>query len=172
MTGVLIGGQPAEVDWKLEPKATDQFDNIIYDKTMNGGTITVPVDDGTGTASTPNYTLVLDNNNNASAKSIYVAVELVNNTGIDFYGKDGMIPAGGKFYLVGLLNPEAPTGVTNKTSIINRVFLKDYTTKANLTIKDLKNAYNVIPDLRSTAISVGLAVNLDWQEGITFDVEI
>ena len=172
MTGVLIGGQPAEVDWKLEPKATDQFDNIIYDKTMNGGTITVPVDDGTGTASTPNYTLVLDNNNNASAKSIYVAVELVNNTGIDFYGKDGMIPAGGKFYLVGLLNPEAPTGVTNKTSTINRVFLKDYTTKANLTIKDLKNAYNVIPDLRSTAISVGLAVNLEWQNGITFDVEI
>ena len=172
MTGILIGGQPAEVDWELEPKATDQFDNIIYDKTMNGGTITVPVDDGTGKVSTPNYTLVLDNNNNTSTKSIYVAVELVNNTGIDFYGKDGMVPAGGKFYLVGLLNPEAGTGVSGTTTTVNRVFLKDYTTKANLTIKDLKNAYNVIPDLRSTAISVGLAVNLEWQNGITFDVEI
>lgn len=173
MTGVLIGGQPAEVDWELEPKATDQFDNIVYDKTMNGGTITVPVDDGTGTAPTPNYTLVLDNKN-ASTRSIYVAVELVNNTGIDFYGKDGMIPNGGKFYLVGLLNPDETTtgAVTGASSTINRVFLKDYTTKANLTIKDLKNAYNVIPDLRSTAISVGLAVNLEWQTGITFDVEI
>lgn len=173
MTGVLIGGQPAEVDWELEPKATDQFDNIVYDKTMNGGTITVPVDDGTGTAPTPNYTLVLDNKN-ASTRSIYVAVELVNNTGIDFYGKDGMIPNGGKFYLVGLLNPDETTtgAVTGASSTINRVFLKDYTTKANLTIKDLKNAYNVIPDLRSTAISVGLAVNLEWQTGITFNVEI
>lgn len=175
MTGVLIGGQPTQVEWNYEPKTTGTtFDLTIYDKKMNGATpatengIYVPVN----TPSNANYTLVLDNNNNASAKSIYVAVELVNKTGIDFYGADGMIPAGGKFYLVGKLDPEAATGVTGKTATVDRVFLKDYTTKANLTIKDLKNAYNVIPDLRSTAISVGLAVNLEWQEGITFDVEI
>ena len=174
MTGVLIGGQPTKVEWNYEPKTGTTFDLTIYDKKMNGATtsaegINVPVKP---TASTPNYTLVLDNNNNTSAKSIYVAVELVNKTGIDFYGADGMIPAGGKFYLIGKLDPEAATGVTGATTTVNRVFLKDYTTKANLTIKDLKNAYNVIPDLRSTAISVGLAVNLEWQNGITFDVEI
>lgn len=174
MTGVLIGGQPTQVEWNYEPKTGNAFDLTIYDKKMNGATpatkngIYVPVN----RPSDANYTLVLDNNNTASTKSIYVAVELVNNTGIDFYGKDGMIPAGGKFYLVGLLNPEAATGVTGKDDKVDRVFLKDYTTKANLTIKDLKNAYNVIPDLRSTAISVGLAVNLEWQTGITFDVEI
>ncbi|WP_337784740.1 hypothetical protein [Prevotella sp.] len=173
MTGVLIGGQPTQVEWNYEPKTGTTFDLTIYDKKMNGATapaegINVPVKP---TASTPNYTLVLDNNN-ATTKPIYVAVELVNNTGIDFYGADGMVPAGGKFYLIGKLNPEAATGVTGKDDNVNRVFLKDYTTKANLTIKDLKNAYNVIPDLRSTAISVGLAVNLEWQNGITFDVEI
>lgn len=173
MTGVLIGGQPTQVEWNYEPKTGTTFDLTIYDKKMNGATapaegINVPVKP---TASTPNYTLVLDNNK-ATTKAIYVAVELVNNTGIDFYGADGMIPAGGKFYLIGKLNPEAATGVTGKDDNVNRVFLKDYTTKANLTINDLKNAYNVIPDLRSTAISVGLAVNLEWQTGITFDVEI
>lgn len=173
MTGVLIGGQPTQVEWNYEPKTGTTFDLTIYDKKMNGATapaegINVPVKP---TASTPNYTLVLDNNN-ATTKSIYVAVELVNKTGIDFYGADGMVPAGGKFYLIGKLNPEAATGVTGKDDNVNRVFLKDHTTKANLTIKDLKNAYNVIPDLRSTAISVGLAVNLEWQEGITFNVEI
>lgn len=173
MTGVLIGGQPTQVEWNYEPKTGTTFDLTIYDKKMNGATapaegINVPVKP---TASTPNYTLVLDNNN-ATTKSIYVAVELVNKTGIDFYGADGMVPAGGKFYLIGKLNPEAATGVTGKDDNVNRVFLKDYTTKANLTIKDLKNAYNVIPDLRSTAISVGLAVNLEWQNGITFNVEI
>lgn len=173
MTGVLIGGQPTQVEWNYEPKTGNTFDLTIYDKKMNGATpatkngIYVPVN----TPSNANYTLVLDNNN-ATTKAIYVAVELVNNTGIDFYGADGMVPAGGKFYLIGKLNPEAATGVTGKDDNVNRVFLKDYTTKANLTIKDLKNAYNVIPDLRSTAISVGLAVNLEWQEGITFNVEI
>ena len=173
MTGVLIGGQPTQVKWDYEPKTGTTFDLTIYDKKMNGATasaegINVPVKP---TASTPNYTLVLDNNN-ATTRPIYVAVELVNKTGIDFYGADGMVPAGGKFYLIGKLDPKAATGVTGATTTVDRVFLKDYTTKANLTIKDLKNAYNVIPDLRSTAISVGLAVNLEWQTGITFDVEI
>ena len=173
MTGVLIGGQPTQVEWNYEPNTGNAFDLTIYDKKMNGATpatengIYVPVN----TPSNANYTLVLDNKN-ASTKAIYVAVELINKTGIDFYGADGMIPAGGKFYLVGKLDPEAATGVTGATTTVDHVFLKDYTTKANLTIKDLKNAYNVIPDLRSTAISVGLAVNLEWQTGITFDVEI
>lgn len=174
MTGVLIGGQPTKVEWNYEPKTGTTFDLTIYDKKMNGATtsaegINVPVKP---TASTPNYTLVLDNNNNTSAKSIYVAVELVNKTDIDFYGADGMIPAGGKFYLIGKLDPTDAATVGENPKNVDRVFLKDYTTKANLTIKDLKNAYNVIPDLRSTAISVGLAVNLEWQNGITFNVEI
>lgn len=174
MTGVLIGGQPEQVEWNYEPKTTGTtFDLTIYDKKMNGATtsakgINVPVKP---TASTPNYTLVLDNKH-ASTKPIYVAVELVNKTGIDFYGFDGMIPADGKFYLIGKLDPTDATTIGDNPKNVDRVFLKDYTTKANLTIKDLKNAYNVIPDLRSTAISVGLAVNLEWQNGITFNVEI
>mgnify|MGYP004461846721 FL=1 len=177
MTGVLIGGQPEQVEWNYEPKTTGAtFDFTIYDKKMNGATasaegISVPVKSTASTASTPNYTLVLDNKN-AAEKSIYVAVELINKTGIDFYGADGMIPADGKFYLIGKLDPNNAATVGENPKGVDRVFLKDYTTKANLTIKDLKNAYNVIPDLRSTAISVGLAVNLEWQEGITFDVEI
>ena len=173
MTGVLIGGQPEQVEWNYEPKTGAKFDYTIYDKKMNGATtsaegINVPVKP---TASTPNYTLVLDNNK-ATTKPIYVAVELLNKTGIDFYGADGMIPNGGKFYLIGKLDPTDDTTVGENPNRVERVFLKDHTTKANLTIKDLKNAYNVIPDLRSTAISVGLAVNLEWQNGITFDVEI
>lgn len=173
MTGVLIGGQPEQVEWNYEPKTTGTtFDLTIYDKKMNGATASAKgIDVLVGTASTPNYTLVLDNNN-ATTKPIYVAVELVNKTGIDFYGADGMIPADGKFYLIGKLDPNNAATVGENPKGVGRVFLKDYTTTANLTIKDLKNAYNVIPDLRSTAISVGLAVNLEWQEGITFNVEI
>lgn len=173
MTGVLIGGQPTQVEWNYEPKNTGTtFDLTIYDKKMNGATTSAEgIDVHVGTASTPNYTLVLDNKY-ASTPTIYVAVELINKTGIDFYGADGMVPAGGKFYLIGKLDPTDATTIGDNPKNVDRVFLKDYTTKANLTIKELKNAYNVIPDLRSTAISVGLAVNLEWQNGITFDVEI
>lgn len=173
MTGVLIGGQPEQVEWNYEPKTTGTtFDLTIYDKKMNGATASAKgIDVLVGTASTPNYTLVLDNNN-ATTKPIYVAVELVNKTGIDFYGADGMIPADGKFYLIGKLDPNNAATVGENPKGVDRVFLKDYTTTANLTIMDLKNAYNVIPDLRSTAISVGLAVNLEWQNGIEFNVEI
>ena len=176
MTGVLIGGQPERVEWNYEPKTGAKFDYTIYDKKMNGATaatengIKVPVKTTATPASKPNYTLVLDNNK-ATTKPIYIAVELLNKTGIDFYGADGMIPDGCKFYLIGKLDPTTAT-TSNNPNGVGRVFLKDYTTKANLTIKDLKSAYNVIPDLRSTAISVGLAVNLEWQNGITFDVEI
>lgn len=158
VTGILIGGQPASVNWKYEPKSTETFANTIYDKDMNG-TITA----GTA-ASTPNYTLVFDNNN-ASNKVVFVTIELTNNSGMDFYGQDGIIPKDAKFYLVGQLDP---TGKTES----DHVFVQDHITKANFNIINLKGAYNCIPDLRTSGINVGLAVDLSWQKGITFNVDL
>ena len=178
MTGVLVGGQPSEVAWNYEPTTGATFDRTVYDNKMNQsadvvntGGIAVPVN----STSDPNYTLVLDNKNNATGGSqanvVYVTVELVNGTDVDFYGVDGMVPKGGKFYLVGKLDKNATSGVTNVNNV-DHIFVQDHTTVANLTIMNLKNAYNNIPDLRSTSVSVGLAVNLTWVDGITFDVEI
>ena len=166
VTGILIGGQPESVDWKYEP-TTETFANTIYDQNMNGtnGTITA----GT-TASTPNYTLVFDNKS-TDKKTVFVTIELKNNSGMDFYGQDGIILNGAKFYLVGKLDPTATTGTTNPNTV-DHVFVQDHITTANFTIKDLKKAYNCIPDLRTSGINVGLAVDLTWQEGITFDVDL
>lgn len=50
--------------------------------------------------------------------------------------------------------------------------MSDYKTTLNLTIKSLANAYNTIPDLRSTKLQLGLSVDLEWQAGIQFDVNI
>lgn len=163
VTGILIGGQPASVDWKYEPTSTD-FANTIYDQNMNG-TITA----GT-TASTPNYTLVFDNKS-TDKKTVFVTIELKNNSGMDFYGQDGIIPKDAKFYLVGKLDPDATTGTTNPNTV-DRVFVQDHITTANFTIKDLKKAYNCIPDLRTSGINVGLAVDLSWKSGIEFNVEL
>lgn len=169
LTGVLVGGQPNYVGWDFKaPAASDvSFDYTVYDKNIDKS-----VADLTTTKSDPNYTLVLDNNKAEQATTVYVVLEFENNTGVDFYGKEGMVPKGGKFYLVGALDMNATSGVANKTATIDHIFIQDHTTVANFTISSLKNAYNNIPDLRSTSVSVGLAVNLTWEKGIEFNVEI
>lgn len=166
VTGILIGGQPASVDWKYDPVSTESFANTIYDKKMNGSMVAK----NETSASNANYTLVFDNKKSDTQSPVYVTIELENNSDKNFYGKDGIILKGAKFYLVGQLDPKQ-TGLTNPNSV-NRVFVQDYVTTANFKIKDLKSAYNCIPDLRTSGINVGLAVDLDWKSGITFDVDI
>lgn len=173
ITGILIGGQPKQVGWNFEAAntvTTNEFKYTIYDYDMNkGANLTATV---TGTAE-PNYTLVLDNKDNSatSQNKVYITIELENNAS-DFFGADGLIPKGSKFYMVGELDPYA-SGITQPTGkTLDHVFVKDHTTIANFTIKNLKKAYNHIPDMRSSKINVGLAVDLDWKSGITFDVDI
>ena len=166
VTGLLIGGQPTKVGFDFQPTSNDAFDYTIYDKELTG------IVAKNGVASTTNYTIVLPNDKGrgvADQNKVNVAIELTNNSGVAFRGADGIIPAGGKFYLVGQLNPDAKTieGVANPA-----VFMSDYMTTMNLTIKSLKSAYNTIPDLRSTKLQLGLSVDLDWQAGLQFDVEI
>lgn len=162
VTGILIGGQPASVDWKYEPATTgESFANTIYDKVMNDAPMYAKNETS---ATNANYTLVFDNKN-ASNKVVYVTIELENNSGMDFYGNDGIILKNAKFYLVGKLDP---TGKTES----DHVFVQDHITKANFNIKTLKGAYNCIPDLRTSGINVGLAVDLEWKSGIEFNVEL
>lgn len=168
VTGILIGGQPASVDWKYEPAASETFENTIYDNVMNGSPMYAKYTSEVPTVG--NYTLVFDNKS-TDKKPVFVTIELKNNSDKDFYGKDGIILKGAKFYLVGQLTPNATEGVTNPNSV-DRVFVQDYVTTANFKIKDLKSAYNCIPDLRTSGINVGLAVDLDWKSGITFDVDL
>lgn len=177
ITGILIGGQPAGVKWDFEPASTTKaadFKYTIYDKDMNGGINFTAKAEDTGTLPY-NYTLVLDNKDTSSKgatqSNVNVVIELENNAA-DFYGADGLIPQGSKFYLAGTLDLTA-SGVTKPNgSTVDHVFVKDHTTVANFTIKNLKKAYNCIPDLRTSKINVGLAVDLSWQDGITFDVEL
>ena len=168
VTGILIGGQPASVDWKYEPASSETFENTIYDNVMNGSPMYAKYASEVPTVG--NYTLVFDNKKTGAENSVYVAIELTNNSGQAFYGKDGIIQKDTKFYLIGILDPNKE-GLP-KPAGVNRVFVQDYVTTANFNIKDLKSAYNCIPDLRTSGINVGLAVDLSWKTGITFDVEI
>ena len=164
VTGLLIGGQPTKVGFDFQPTSNAEYVQTVYDKNLTG------IVAKNGAASTPNYTIVLPNDKGrgvAEQEKVNVAIELTNNSGVAFRGQDGIIPAGGKFYLVGQLNPDAKTieGVTNPA-----VFMSDYKTTLNLNITSLKSAYNTIPDLRSTKLQLGLSGDLDWQAGLQFDV--
>ena len=176
VTGILIGGQPAGVKWDFEPASAIQpgdFKYTIYDKDMNGGITFTAKAVETGTLPY-NYTLVLDNKDTSSEgakqSNVNVVIELENKAG-DFYGADGLIPKDSKFYLAGTLNL-SKYNKTEDGKTLDHVFIKDHTTVANFTITNLKNAYNCIPDLRTSKINVGLAVDLKWESGITFDVDI
>lgn len=174
VTGVLIGGQPNTVDWQFLDKASAR-DAVIYDKDVTdvyaGYNLVSPKS---------NYTLVFDNWKADPQNDVLIAIELVNGTGTDFYGVDGVVLKDQKFYLVAKLECANGTGdITWPSAAYNypksgtkRVFMQDYTTVANLNIKSLKNAYSTVPDLRSIELHLGLSVDLTWQNGLTFDVNI
>lgn len=166
VTGLLIGGQPTKVGFNFQPTSDAEYVQTIYDNNLTD------IVAKNGTASTANYTIVLPNDKGrgvAEQNKVNVAIELTNNSGVAFRGADGIIPAGGKFYLVGTLEPKNKTveHVDNPA-----VFMSDYQTTMTLTIKSLKNAYNTIPDLRSTKLQLGLSVDLIWKSGIQFDIDI
>ncbi|MBQ8711224.1 MAG: hypothetical protein IJ551_00125 [Prevotella sp.] len=164
VSAILIGGQE-EVDWQFLP-ATAKGTNTqytIYDKVTG-------VNAKKNTADGTNYTLALETRAN---EPVSVAIELTNNTGKDFFGINGkVIPSGCKFYLVASLDPTKTAEIGANPDNINQVFKQDYVTTVNFTIKDLKKAYNVIPDLRSPELELGLSVDLNWKSGITFNINL
>lgn len=132
LTGILIGGQPNHVGWcylpmpwidESEQSHTLAYNQMIYDKYMNGATAT---DDGSGVyiypldlpistqTTTTNYTLAFDNfvqvtdpedleAEQEAQSNVYVALEFRNMLGTDFWGNANMIRDGGTFYLLGEL---------------------------------------------------------------------
>lgn len=198
VTGILIGGQPGQVGWQYVNTSSSNEDRkaVIYDNSLTSIKATTA-------GSSTNYTLLFDNfKGGGTQENVNVAIELLNNKQ-DFYGVNGIIPNGQKFYLVGQLTLGATGNISGSVTTptwpkygteadnlptsyqgrypamagtageaINRVFVQDYTTTANFTIKDLKKAYVTIPDLRASQLQLGLSVDLTWQTGLTFNVDL
>ena len=159
LNGVLIGGQKS-VGWDFKTLTNEKTEYTIYDASMEDG---AAVKKATAQSTTPSaYSLALETAG-ASNETVRFALEMTNDSGNAFVGKDGLVPAGGKFYLVGQL--EATTDHP-------KVFEQDHRTVANVTINSLANAYNCIPDLREPELELGLSVNLKWEQGLVDDVEI
>ena len=189
LVGLVIGGQYKKVGWDFTPKTSGNTQGYIYDKAIPEGAEGIP--GSIDTPSSPNYTLVFDNYkagvSTANQDKVYVALELKNNTGQDFYGKHNLIRNGDSFYLVGKLDPSAkawndlhqsstdhplPPYDTDGNSIETvRVFMQDFMTTANFWFNEtsLHEALLTVPDLRHSSLTLGLSVDLNWSTGITFD---
>ena len=195
LTGVLVGGVEPEVGWNYIAKAaTPTYTSYIYDNDLSSTAIPV------SGKSDANYTLVWDNWNPIRGGSkqnvVYIALEFVNNSGIDFWGMHNLIRNGQTFYITGKLDPDkedntTPLSTTDRSAGITwptmyalppynangstikerRVFIQDYKTVADFVIgaNSLQAALVDVPDLRSSQISLGLSVDLEWQAGISFD---
>ena len=195
VTGILIGGQPNTVNWQFINTSTEENSRkyVVYDKITNDVKA-----NASAYSSEAIYTLVFDNwKSGETQEKVTFALELENGN-VEFYGQEGVIAAGQKFYLIGQLDPASPatgssitwptypasySGATNTLpksyegrypvkANTNRVFVQDFTTTAQVNIKSLKNAYVTIPDLRATQLQLGLSVDLSWRAGLTYDVNI
>jgi len=64
--------------------------------------------------------------------------------------------------------------VTGETIAVPRVFMQDFMTDATLVLKQdcLKHAYMTVPDLRSNQVSLGVSVDVLWEDGLSFEVEM
>ena len=185
LVGLVIGGQYKKVGWDFTPKTSDNSQGYVYDKAIPESAEAIP---GTAeTPSAPNYTLLFDNYKEGAQDNVYVALELKNNTGQDFYGKHSLIRAGDSFYLVGLLNPAGktwasltqasndhplpPYNADGTSKEVVRVFMQDFMTTANFwfNANSLHEALLTVPDLRHSSLTLGLSVDMSWSTGITFD---
>ena len=187
-TGVIVGGQPASVDWQFLAPTSSTFDKLVYDNRVTGLAAGTAVPSTAGTVSDANYTILFDNYiSSGTQNKVRVALQFVNN-GDDFWGRDNLVRKGQTFYLVAELDPTGktistwdtyyqvpPLETSGASKKITRVFVQDYMTTANFkidnnsTTKTLQNAYVTIPDLRSSQLSFGLSVDLDWRAGLEFD---
>ena len=185
VTGIIVANQ-RPVDYKFETGTGTQY--TIYDSQVFGVTGTSDTYLYPGAAS-PNktHTLVLQTpivdpnkqgtdagktDDNANVK---IAIEFMNNSGKLFVGKDNeIIYPNTKFYLIGTLVPDKNTTQTLKdnTTIIKQAFVQDYVTTANFKVKTLQNAYNLLPDMRTPNLEIGMSVDLTWETGITQEIVI
>ncbi len=148
------------------------------------------------------YTLTFDNYDKSKAPDnqsvVYIALEIKNKTGQDLWGELNVIRRDGTFYLVGALDPtEAgavakfkdtqgninlsrkdfnypPFDASGNTINAPRVFMQDYVTtvKLNFTPTSLAHAYVTMPDLRAGQVSLGLSVDVKWESGYNFDINL
>lgn len=160
LTAVLFGGQYKQ-RFDFTPVIVDGYPKVLYDTKMgydvNNGTGTVNLrlgnlnsvdDDG----AVKFYTLSLQTIDAATSNTdapVKIVLEFQNNSDESFYGVDGIIAPGMRFYLVGTVAAPTEKGGSSLPENEQRVVTQDEKTQLVINVESLKYAYNVIPDLNT-----------------------
>lgn len=159
VTGVILGRQYAQ-NFDFTPVFTEKGEYFLYDNQIPGVYLTT-------SASTPIHTLSLPTPEtsleNPERADVYFTLEFRNDTGETFFGADGRVLPGRKFYMVGKL--ELPRDASERVvdgKTMNSVFVKDHFTTVTCTINSLAGAYNAIPDLGKAQLVVGIQTKVNW----------
>ena len=156
LTGIIIGRQyPVRYDFapifqehtETTPESTQYF---LYDNQFSGVVL--------GTEKSAFFrALSLETPEN---KEVYFALEFRNDSGSSFYGAEGRIWPGHKFYLTGKLDGTLKEGEAPLTSY--QVIKRDHVTEVNCVVKTLKNAHSAVPDLGIPQLNLGVQVQVNW----------
>ncbi len=167
LTGIIVGGQlPVGFDFSPEtlyPSYSEADMSFIYDSQLGTDPIYLTTSESSAVS-----TLVLQS---YTRRNLKLVLEFENNSDTDFKGLNGTVFKGTKFYLVGEVdytkfkkNDEIPEDV--KT----RVFTQDYVTTIAVTVNSLAKAYNVLPNLLSPRLEMGIELTPQWEQATTTDV--
>jgi hypothetical protein len=145
LTGVVIGRQ-YPVKYDFSPNFTADSDQYyLYDNQISGIYLT--------TAQSAAFrTLSLET---PAEKDTYFCLEFQNDSDVSFYGAEGRILPGHKFYLVGKLEAAPASGYT-------KVFSRDYCTTVICRITSLKDAHSAVPDMGVPLLNLGVETIIDW----------
>ncbi len=157
LTGIIVGGQmPVGFDFTPTtsyPVYSEADMKYIYDNQLPELYLSSSAD-----ATQLTNTMLLQTYDN---KKVPVVLEFINNSGTDFEGVGGKVYRGTKFYLAAEIDP-SEFSEDPRTEIRDRVFTQDYTTTLNMKVTGLAKAYNVVPNLLSPRLELGIELVTKW----------
>ena len=163
VTGIIICGQrPVDFEFKVKTTATGETTGdelFIYDRHLGGSPYLKFGDSASG----PFETLALQNED---GKDVTIMLELENQSDKNFKGEDGIVYKGTKFYLTGQVKlsggSDTSVSASEKDDVKKRVFTQDHTTTVTMKVQTLAHAYNVMPNVLSGRLAIGVDIKLDW----------
>ena len=169
VTGLIVSGQ-YPVNFDFTPKldgASEDNEHFVYDCYLSGTAMYLTID-----PTDDFYTLVMQTHD---YDDVTVILELENNSGMDFVGENGTVYNGTKFYLAGKVEPSNgkanDVDASERDDVKSRVFTQDHTTIMRMKVKSLAQAYNVMPNIQSGRLEVGIKINLKWAQATPQTIE-
>ena len=153
VTGLVLGGQ-YEQHYNFTPVTDDaaeevQQETFLFDANISGTYVNTA-------QSAPFRTLALPT---PLEREVYFYLELRNDSGQAFRGADGIIPAGSRFYLAGIIPAPSQEDIAGG---VNRVFMQDRFTQITCKITSLQNAYLCIPQMGNPELELGVQTKANW----------